>query len=71
MLYIKSWNILLDRIVAGAIVKMSSNSVVKKSIVIGGLTFLGYVTGGKLGSMLGNLPLFHFFCLKMFKNKFE
>jgi len=31
----------------------------KNSIVIGGLTLLGYVAGGKLGSMFGNLPLFY------------
>ncbi|XP_050546602.1 uncharacterized protein LOC126908507 isoform X2 [Daktulosphaira vitifoliae] len=32
---------------------MSSNSLVKNSVLIGGLTFLGYLAGGKLGSMLG------------------
>lgn len=34
---------------------MPPNSVVKNSILVGGLTVLGYVAGGKLGSMLGKL----------------
>lgn len=38
------------------IVKMPSNSIVKDSFVIGGLTILGYLAGGKLGSMMGKFP---------------
>lgn len=41
------------------IIKMPSNSIVKDSIVVGGLTLLGYMAGGKLGSMFGNFLLFY------------
>ncbi|XP_050443450.1 RNA-binding protein MEX3B-like [Adelges cooleyi] len=30
-----------------------NNSVVKETFIVGGLTFLGYLAGGKLGSILG------------------
>jgi len=32
---------------------MPPNSVIKTSFIVGGLTFLGYMAGGKLGSMFG------------------
>jgi hypothetical protein len=32
---------------------MSSNSSIKDTIVIGGLSILGFMAGGKLGSMFG------------------
>jgi len=44
------------------------NSIIKNSLIIGGLTFLGYMIGGKLGSAFGNF-LFLPNSLKMFKNK--
>lgn len=34
---------------------MPPNSVVRNSMIVGGLTFLGYMAGGKLGSMFGKL----------------
>lgn len=46
------WN----RISIDAIIKMPPNSIVKDSIVVGGLTLLGYMAGGKLGSMFGDFP---------------
>lgn len=35
--------------------KMPSNSVVKDTLVVGGLSLLGFLAGGKLGSMFGNV----------------
>lgn len=32
---------------------MPPNPIVQNSILVGGLTLIGYMTGGKLGSMLG------------------
>ncbi|XP_001947269.1 cell growth regulator with RING finger domain protein 1 [Acyrthosiphon pisum] len=32
---------------------MPPNSVVKTSLIVGGLTFLGFMAGGRLGSMFG------------------
>ncbi|XP_015363423.1 PREDICTED: mitochondrial ubiquitin ligase activator of NFKB 1-like [Diuraphis noxia] len=32
---------------------MPSDSVVKTSLIVGGLTFLGFIAGGRLGSMFG------------------
>lgn len=32
---------------------MPSNSVVKDTLVVGGLSLLGFLAGGKLGSMFG------------------
>lgn len=46
-------------ITVGVIFKMPPpNTIVKDSIVIGGLSFLGYIAGGKLGSMLGKIDPF-------------
>jgi len=35
---------------------MPPNSVVKTSLIVGGLTFLGFMAGGRLGSMFGKIP---------------
>ncbi|XP_026805822.1 mitochondrial ubiquitin ligase activator of NFKB 1 [Rhopalosiphum maidis] len=32
---------------------MPPNSIVKTSLIVGGLTFLGFMAGGRLGSMFG------------------
>jgi len=37
------------------IIKMPPNSVVKTSLIVGGLTFLGFMAGGRLGSMFGKM----------------
>lgn len=41
---------------------MPPNSIVKDSLVVGGLTLLGYMAGGKLGSMFGKSQFLHFLC---------
>lgn len=38
-------------------IKMPPNSVVKTSLIVGGLTFLGFMAGGRLGSMFGKIFL--------------
>lgn len=41
---------------------MPPNSIVKDSLVVGGLTLLGFMAGGKLGSMFGKSQFLHFLC---------
>jgi len=41
------------------LIKMPPNSVVKTSLIVGGLTFLGFIAGGRLGSMFGKILQFN------------
>jgi len=38
---------------------MPPNSIAKTSLIVGGLTFLGFLAGGRLGSMFGKIHSFY------------
>lgn len=42
---------------------MPPNSIAKTSLIVGGLTFLGFLAGGRLGSMFGKIHSFYTYIL--------
>lgn len=50
---------------------MPPNSIAKTSLIVGGLTFLGFLAGGRLGSMFGKIHSFYtiyLFTISLYKN---